>query len=48
MPIEPDTMVFEDRDEAGEWRVEYFDEAEALATEEAAASHATGTKRRSA
>jgi hypothetical protein len=26
MPIESDTMVFEDRGEAGEWRVEYFDD----------------------
>jgi hypothetical protein len=26
MPIESDTLVFEDRDQAGEWRVEYFDE----------------------
>jgi hypothetical protein len=26
MPIEPDTMVFEDRDQADEWRVEYFDD----------------------
>ena len=26
MPIEPDTMVFEDRDQTGEWRVEYFDD----------------------
>jgi hypothetical protein len=26
MTAESDTMVFEDRDEAGEWRVEYFDD----------------------
>jgi hypothetical protein len=26
MPFESDTLVFEDRDQAGEWRVEYFDD----------------------
>jgi hypothetical protein len=26
MAIEPDTLVFEDQDQACEWRVEYFDD----------------------